>query len=95
VATRIDRRLPKPLRTFAALYGSWLEKMRHGREAEHAFHGRRRRLRMMMIDLALVLLVLIGASVWRIEIRSSSPSSLSPAFSVSPSFGEHGGWCFL
>jgi CPA2 family monovalent cation:H+ antiporter-2 len=67
-ATRIDRHLPKPLRTFAALYGSWLEKMRQGREPEHAFHVRRQRLRMMLIDLALVLLVLIGASAWRTEI---------------------------
>ena len=67
VATRIDRRLPKPLRTFAALYGSWLEKMRQGREPEHASHVRRRRLRMMLIDLALVLGILTGASVWRNE----------------------------
>ena len=55
VATRIDRRLPKPLRTFAALYGAWLEKMRQRGEPEHALHGRRRRVRMMLIDLALVL----------------------------------------
>ena len=67
VATRIDRRLPKPLRTFAALYGSWLEKMRQRGEPEDAFHGRRRRLRMMLIDLALVLGILTGASVWRNE----------------------------
>jgi len=67
VATRIDRRLPKPLRTFAALYGSWLEKMRQGGEPERASHGRRRRFRMLLIDLALVLGILIGASVWRNE----------------------------
>jgi len=36
---RIDRRLPKPLRTFAALYGSWLKK-RPRREPEHASHVR-------------------------------------------------------
>ena len=65
VATIIDRRLPKPLRTFAALYGAWLEKMRHGKEPEHALHGRRRRFSMMLLDLALVLILLIGASVWR------------------------------
>jgi len=83
VATHIDRRLPKPLRTFAALYGSWLEKMRQGREPEHAFHGRRRRLRMMLLDLAVVLLVLIVASVWRNEaaerIASGTGFSLATA----------------
>ena len=68
VASRIDRRLPKPLRTFAALYGAWLEKMRQRGEPEHALHGRRRRVRMMLIDLALVLFLLIGASVWRNEV---------------------------
>jgi CPA2 family monovalent cation:H+ antiporter-2 len=68
VATRIDRRLPKPLRTFAALYGAWLEKMRQRGEPEHALHGRRRRLHMMLIDLALVLILLTGASVWRNEV---------------------------
>jgi CPA2 family monovalent cation:H+ antiporter-2 len=83
VATHIDRRLPKPVRTFAALYGSWLEKMRQGREPEHASHGRRRRFRMMLLDLALMLLVLIGASVWRNEaaerIASGTGFSLATA----------------
>jgi len=76
VATRIDRRLPKPLRTFAALYGSWLEKMRLGREPAQAFRLRRRRFRMMLVDLALVLGVLIGASVWRIEITERIASGI-------------------
>jgi CPA2 family monovalent cation:H+ antiporter-2 len=67
VATRIDRRLPKPLRMFAALYGSWLEKMRQRGEPERDIHGRRRRFRMMLIDLALVLGILTGASLWRSE----------------------------
>jgi CPA2 family monovalent cation:H+ antiporter-2 len=81
VATRIDRSLPKPLRTFAALYGSWLEKMRQGKEPEPAFRGRRRRLRMMLIDLALVFFVLLGASVWRVEIteRIASGAGVSLA----------------
>jgi CPA2 family monovalent cation:H+ antiporter-2 len=81
VATRIDRRLPKPLRTFAALYGSWLEKMRQGGEPERDFHGRRRRFRMMLIDLALVLGILTGASVWRNTIpeRIASGTGVSIA----------------
>jgi CPA2 family monovalent cation:H+ antiporter-2 len=81
VATRIDRRLPKPLRTFAALYGSWLEKMRQGGEPERASHGRRRRFRMLLIDLALVLGILIGASVWRNEVveRIASATGISIA----------------
>jgi CPA2 family monovalent cation:H+ antiporter-2 len=68
VATIIDRRLPKPLRMFAALYGSWLEKMRQGGEPGRASHGRRWRFRMLLIDLVLVIGILVGASVWRIEV---------------------------
>ena len=68
VATIIDRHLPKPLRMFAALYGSWLEKMRQGGEPGRASHGRRRRFRMLLIDLVLVIGILVGASVWRIEV---------------------------
>ena len=30
VANFVDRKLPKPLQTFAALYGSWLEQLRAG-----------------------------------------------------------------
>jgi len=68
VATIIDRHLPKQLRMFAALYGSWLEKMRQGGEPGRASHGRRRRFRMLLIDLVLVIGILVGASVWRIEV---------------------------
>ena len=28
VATFVDRKLPKPIQTFAALYGTWLEELR-------------------------------------------------------------------
>jgi CPA2 family monovalent cation:H+ antiporter-2 len=61
VATRIDRRLPKPLRTFAALYGSWLENMRRERGPEPASPGRRRRLRMLLVDIALLVAILAAA----------------------------------
>jgi len=81
VATRIDRHLPKPLRTFAALYGSWLENMRMGREPALAFRLRRRRFGMMLIDLALLLTILTGASLWRNAIteRIASGTGISIA----------------
>lgn len=76
----IDRRLPKPLRTFAALYGSWLEELRAGGETGTASFGMRRLARMMLIDFALLLLIVIGASAWRNEILESivSATGVSP-----------------
>jgi CPA2 family monovalent cation:H+ antiporter-2 len=80
VSTRIDRRLPKPLRTFAALYGSWLENMRQEREPEHATHGRRRRLIMMLVDIALLLAILTGVYARGNEIVAliASTTGISP-----------------
>jgi len=67
-ADLVDRHLPKPLRTFAALYDSWLEKMRRGMEPAHAAKGRRRRVLLLTADFALMLGVATAASAWRNEI---------------------------
>jgi CPA2 family monovalent cation:H+ antiporter-2 len=67
-ADGIDRWLPKPIRTFAALYDSWLERMRHGMEPAQATRGRRLRFLLLLIDFALMLGILSSASAWRTEI---------------------------
>src|SRR6185295_3326185 len=42
VASLVDRKLPRPLQTFAALYGSWLERLRSApRQATRAASVRR------------------------------------------------------
>jgi CPA2 family monovalent cation:H+ antiporter-2 len=80
VASRIDRGLPKPLRTFAALYGSWLDELRAGSRTGTASSRVRRLARMMLIDLAVVLGILTAAYAWRNEIAASivSWTGLSP-----------------
>ncbi|OYV73756.1 MAG: potassium transporter, partial [Deltaproteobacteria bacterium 21-66-5] len=56
----VDRRLPRPLQTFVALYGSWVE---HLRTAPAAGRSRLRRLmRLLLVDAVLLAGVVIGAS---------------------------------
>jgi CPA2 family monovalent cation:H+ antiporter-2 len=62
-AAWVDRKLPKPLQTFVALYGSWIERLR---SAPHADHGRsvlRRPIRLLLLDAILLAGVVIGTSI--------------------------------
>jgi CPA2 family monovalent cation:H+ antiporter-2 len=63
VVAWVDARLPKPIQTFAALYGSWLEKLRAPREASV---GRRiRRLgRLLILDASLLAAIAVATAVW-------------------------------
>jgi CPA2 family monovalent cation:H+ antiporter-2 len=62
-ASYVDRKLPQPLQTFMALHGSWMERLRSA-PREPVRHSRIRRLmRLMVIDIALLLLLVIGTSV--------------------------------
>jgi CPA2 family monovalent cation:H+ antiporter-2 len=62
-ASYVDRKLPKPLQTFAALHGSWMERLRSAPK-EPVRHSRIRRLmRLMVIDVALFLLLVIGTAM--------------------------------
>ncbi|MGQ0766177.1 MAG: cation:proton antiporter domain-containing protein [Gemmatimonadota bacterium] len=62
VASFVDRKLPRPLQTFAALYGSWIEGVR-GRQPGVGAQGVRRSLRLVLIDAALILALLVAVSV--------------------------------
>lgn len=62
VASLVDARLPGPLQTWAALYGSWLERLR----SAPASGGRsrvRRLVRVLLIDMALLAFVVIGLAL--------------------------------
>lgn len=76
----IDRRLPKPLRTFAALYGSWVQQLGIGGETGTASGRNRRLVLMMLIDYALLLSVPLAVSAGRIRIAEgiASATGLSP-----------------
>ncbi|HZI12136.1 MAG TPA: cation:proton antiporter, partial [Myxococcus sp.] len=62
-ANYIDRRLPRPLQTFAALYGSWLEQLqsRPHHRAERSL--RRRLVRLLLLDVAMLAALLIVTSL--------------------------------
>lgn len=79
-ASRIDRRLPKPLRTFAALYASWLGELRTKSRAGAPSAPMRRFVRILLTDLAVVLGILTGASAWKDEIAAwiALSTGLSP-----------------
>jgi CPA2 family monovalent cation:H+ antiporter-2 len=62
-AARLDRALPAPMQTFVALYGSWFEAMRQG-SAEPSHKSRERRiLRLLAVDVAVLLAIIIAAAV--------------------------------
>jgi len=81
-ASRIDRGLPKPLRTFAALYSSWLGELRTKSETGTPSVQMRRLVRILLTDLAVALGILSGASAWGNAIASwiASSTGLSPLF---------------
>ncbi len=61
----VDRHLPAPLLTFAALYDSWLERMRQATDSVQVSRERRRRYLQMLIDIVLLVGILAAASAWR------------------------------
>lgn len=63
VANFVDRKLPRPLQTFAALYGSWVEELRSAPPRQTAGARIRRLVRLLVLDAALLAAVVIGTSV--------------------------------
>lgn len=68
VANWVDRKLPRPLQTFAALYGSWLEELRSAPRRTTATANVRRLLRLLVLDAAVIAVLIIGTSTWMGEI---------------------------
>ncbi len=62
VAAWIDRKLPRSIQTFAALYASWLEQIGSGTSDKDRAH-RRSAVRWLVVDAVVVAAVVIGASV--------------------------------
>lgn len=62
VAVWVDHKLPRPLQTFAALYGSWVEELRARRPADTAAAGLRRLLRLLVLDALLLGGLIVGTA---------------------------------
>jgi CPA2 family monovalent cation:H+ antiporter-2 len=63
VANLVDRKLPKPLQTFAVLYGSWVENLRAARPRQTAGARIRRMVRLLLLDTALLAILIIGTAL--------------------------------
>lgn len=62
VASWVDRKLPRPLQTFAALYGSWLEDLRLAPRRVSTTADIRRLLRAMALDAAIIATLIVGTA---------------------------------
>ena len=62
-ATSIDHWLPEPIQTVAALYGSWIERVRNTPRAPTERSVTNRIIRIILLDAALLIAVVIGVSV--------------------------------
>jgi CPA2 family monovalent cation:H+ antiporter-2 len=79
VATFIDRKLPRPLQTFAALYGTWVERLR-APEQRTAASSARRLVKRLLIDAAILGALVIGtaASMERIAAWGAGELGIPP-----------------
>jgi CPA2 family monovalent cation:H+ antiporter-2 len=62
-AAWIDRHLPRPLQTFAVLYGTWIESMRTRPETSVDKLRLRRAVRALALDACVIVALSIGASI--------------------------------
>ncbi len=62
-AARIDRSLPKPLQTFVALYGSWLQRVRGTPNVGTGRSRVRRLIGLILLDVFLLAVLIIGTSL--------------------------------
>ena len=60
-ASWMDRKLPRPLQTFAALYETWLHRLQHRPKQQRS--PIRRLVGLLLLDVALVAIVVIGSAV--------------------------------
>ncbi len=79
-ASFLDHKLPKPLQTFAALYGTWVEQLRAPRAAGDSRWSVRRLVKLLVLDCALLVGLIIGASLFidRVSALGVRELGLSP-----------------
>jgi CPA2 family monovalent cation:H+ antiporter-2 len=63
VASFIDRKLPRPLQTFVALYGTWVEELRATSHDKTAASTVKRLVKLLVLDVAILIALVIGAAV--------------------------------
>ncbi|MDO9020353.1 MAG: cation:proton antiporter [Deltaproteobacteria bacterium] len=80
-ASFVDRKLPRPLQTFASLYASWFERMRAAPTLASRGSAPRRISRFLALDAVLLAALLIGTSLLddRATAEITRRTALSPA----------------
>jgi len=63
-AAQLDRKLPHRVQTFAALYGSWLEKLRSGESARTTAARLRRLAGLIALDALALATLVIALAIW-------------------------------
>ncbi|HEX3762029.1 MAG TPA: cation:proton antiporter [Kofleriaceae bacterium] len=76
VASFIDRKLPHPLQTFAALYGTWLEQLRAAPAEKTTAAKTRRWVKLLLLDVAILSALVIGTAVSLDTIAVSASTKL-------------------
>ncbi len=71
----IDRKLPRPLQTFAALYGAWLERLK-ARRASAGDHGGRRFVSLLLLDTAVLSALIVLVSLQFRQFHASLANAL-------------------
>jgi len=74
-AAWVDRKLPRSLQTFVALYATWLERLRPGMADEHTARIRQL-IRWLVVDAVVVAAIIIGASLEMDTIRDWAQQQL-------------------
>jgi monovalent cation:H+ antiporter-2, CPA2 family len=65
-----DRKLPKPLQTYATLYASWVEELGSASGSRSVGDRRRRMIRWLLVDAAIVVVITIGLSFVGDDVRT-------------------------
>jgi len=81
-AALLDRVLPRRLQTFAALYGSWLEKLAATSREPSSGAALRRLIGLLALDAALLAALVISVSAWGTPIASAVVSALGTSSRV-------------
>ena len=80
VANLVDRKLPRPLQTFAALYGSWVEALRTSPQRQPTAGTKiRQKIRLLLLDATLLTAIIIGTSVFLTRLTAQLGSRVGLA----------------
>jgi monovalent cation:H+ antiporter-2, CPA2 family len=86
VANFIDRKLPRALQTFAALYGTWVEQLRATPDQTTAASTVKRLVKLLVLDVAILIALVIGAVASTESIAEFASLKLGFTFAVARVF---------